>query len=117
MKEELGIVEEKIGKKEKELKKKEVQKKYFLDYAKDSKGHSLVRKLLQQANSKDHGREITLKDLVDQALTKLNSKDIEKVQENSLESRDKLMMFYLKNKEKGGSDIGFEEFLVKQLKI
>jgi hypothetical protein len=93
------------------------QKKFFIDYTNESKKHELVIRLVNEANNKEYGREITFKDLVDCALEKLTSRDIEKVKENSLGEMDKVNMQLEKHNLKHGTSLTLGEFLVKQLKI
>jgi hypothetical protein len=93
------------------------QKKFFVDYSTEPEKHELVVKLITQANQKKHGREVVFKDLVDVALAKLSSKDIERVQEETLGEMDKVQMLLEKHNEKHGTSLNMGEFLVKQLKI
>ena len=73
--------------------------------------------LLEQANNKSYGREITFKDLSVYAVKKLNSKDIEKIQENSLSEMEKVERALDDYNSKNGESLSLGEYLVKQLKI
>lgn len=93
------------------------QKKFFIDYSKEPKKHELVVKLLQEVNKKFYGKEITFKDLVNYALEKISSKDLEKMKILALGEMDKVQMLLEKHNQKHGTNLNLGEFLVKQLKI
>lgn len=85
--------------------------------SKDAEARSLILNLLGQANRKEHGREIILKDLVLVALPKLTPKDIEKIQENCLTPMEKIQREWTEYNKKNSLDLSFDEFLVKKLGI
>lgn len=93
------------------------QKKFFIDYSSEPKKHELVVKLINEANQKNFGKEVIFKDLVDFALKKLTTKDLEKIQESTLGEMDKVQMLLEKHNLKHGTNLNLGEFLVKQLKI
>ncbi len=93
------------------------QKKFFIDYSSEPKKHELVVKLVNEANQKNFGKEVVFKDLVDFALKKLTTKDLEKIQESTLGEMDKVQMLLEKHNLKHGTNLTLGEFLVKQLKI
>ncbi len=66
------------------------QTRFRVDLENNLKVLGKVFDLLERANNKDYGREITFKDLLILGITKLNSKDIEKIQEASMTKMDKL---------------------------
>ncbi|PIP92542.1 MAG: hypothetical protein COW00_00135 [Bdellovibrio sp. CG12_big_fil_rev_8_21_14_0_65_39_13] len=93
------------------------QKKFFIDYSLETKKHELVVKLINEVNQKKIGREVVFKDLVDYALMKITSKDLERIQESTLGEMDKVLMLLEKHNEKSGENLNLGEFLVRQLKI
>ena len=93
------------------------QTKFFVDLSKDKKILKDIMSLLEQANNKSYGREITFKDLSVYAVKKLNSKDIEKIQENSLSEMEKVERALDDYNSKNGESLSLGEYLVKQLKI
>ena len=125
MRKEQAYMEEEIIKK-KGRKKKEIseeinsnkeQNKFFIDVSKDSESKEIILNLLTQANSKSHGKEIILKDLVLMSLPKLTVKDIEKIQENSLTGMEKVERALDEYNKKSETKLTLEEFLVKKLGI
>ena len=93
------------------------QTKFFVDLSKDKKILKDIMSLLEQANNKSYGKEITFKDLSVYAVKKLNSKDIEKIQENSLSEMEKVERALDDYNSKNGESLSLGEYLVKQLKI
>ncbi len=115
------VIKKKRGPKKKEkneeIQDSKEQNKFFIDVSKEVESKEVIHNLLQQANSKSYGREITLKDLVLTALTKLNSKDIEKIQDSSLSSMDKVTRKLDEYNKKNGTSLELGEFLTKICKI
>lgn len=93
------------------------QNKFFVDVSKDSESRDMILNLLAQANKKEHGREIILKDLVLVALPKLTPKDVEKIQENCLTPMEKIQREWTDYNKKNSVDLSFDQFLVKKLGI
>lgn len=93
------------------------QNKFFVDVSKDHESREMILNLLVQANKKEHGREIILKDLVLVALPKLTQKDIEKIQENCLTAMEKIQREWNEYNKKNSIDLSFDQFLVKKLGI
>ncbi len=93
------------------------QTKFFIDYSENKKELEVVFNLLAKVNAKDYGREIIFKDLALYAVSKLNEKDIEKIQDSSLGEMEKVQRtvddFNLKNNLK----LTLGEYLVKKLNI
>tara|TARA_R110002049_G_scaffold274186_3_gene452127 strand:+ start:630 stop:1052 length:423 start_codon:yes stop_codon:yes gene_type:complete len=104
-------------KKKKELVIPKDQKRFFVDYSRDAKNHKLVVSFLEQANQKEHGREVVFKDLVDAALSLVSAKDIERLKESSLGEMDKVQLLLEKHNSKHGTNLSLGEFLVERLKI
>ena len=102
---------------ERKEKKGKEKKRFFVDYSKDPKMQHLVLKLLEEANQKSHGNEVTFKDLVSYCLNKIGKKDLEKIKTLALGEMDKVQILLEKHNQKHGASLGLGEFLVKQLKI
>lgn len=115
------VQKKKRGRKPKNLKEEyqfnKDQTKFFVDLSKDKKTLEKVMDLLVDANKKDYGKEISFKDLSIYALSKLTSKDIEKIQEDSLSEMEKVEKVLDEYNQKNNSSLSLGEYLVKQLKI
>ena len=93
------------------------KKRFFVDYSKDPQMQHLVLKLLEEANQKSHGSEVTFKDLVSYCLNKIGKKDLERIKTLALREMDKVQMLLEKHNQKHETNLSLGEFLVKQLKI
>jgi hypothetical protein len=93
------------------------QTKFFIDVSKEKSSQELIFELLRNANNKEYGREIILKDIVIPALGKLTAKDIEKIQEDSLTEMQKVEKTLLEYNKKNNTKLSLGEFLVKKLNI
>ena len=102
---------------ERKEKKVKEQSKFFIDYTRELKKRELVVKLLTEANTKSHGREITFKDLVSYALEKIGKRDLEKIKKLALGEMDKVQVLLEEYNQKHGADLTIGQFLVKQLKL
>lgn len=91
--------------------------KFFIDVSKELETRDLIAKLLGEANSKSFGREIVLKDLIIASIPKLTSKDIERIQENTLTDMEKIERLLIEHNEKNKTTLTLGEFLVKKLNI
>lgn len=96
---------------------KREQSKFMVNLSKEKESLELVFDLLGRANEKDYGREITFKDLALFALSKLTNKDIEKIQEGSLDEMEKVQKALNEYNSKNGKSLSLGEFLVKKLNI
>jgi hypothetical protein len=115
-----GREEKKRGRKKKEKteeKKEEQKNKFFVDLGNEKEVLSLVIKQLLEANNKSYGREIIFRDLIIHAIPKLNSKDIEKIQEQSLTEMERVKRLLDEYNEKNNTSLSLGEFLVKKLSI
>jgi hypothetical protein len=101
----------------KEKKEIKEQNKFIIDVGRNSEERELIMSVLRQANEKDFGKEIQLKDVLILLLPKLNSKDIEKLQENCLSDKEKIRMAHVEFNKKNNTELSFEEFLIKRLGI
>jgi|APGre2960657468_1045069.scaffolds.fasta_scaffold09287_4 hypothetical protein len=107
-------------KKKDEIKdKKEIkdQNKFIIDVNRNAEEKELILNVLRQANEKDFGREIQLKDILILLLSKLNVKDIEKLQENCLTDRERIRKAHIEFNKKNNTELSFDEFLIKRLGI
>lgn len=93
------------------------QTKFFVDLSKEKENLEKVHQLLEAANQKTYGREITFKDLALFAFDKLSPKDREKLQESSLSEMEKVERALDDYNKKNGTQLGLGEFLVKKLSI
>lgn len=93
------------------------QTKFFIDVSKEKSSQELIFELLRNANNKEHGREISFKDIVIPALSKLTSKDLEKIQEDSLTEMQRVEKALLEYNKKNNTSLTLGEFLVKKLGI
>jgi hypothetical protein len=98
-----------------ELNKEQV--KYFVDLGKDKKDLANVQSLLVKTNDKDHGAEITFKDLAVYGISKLGQKDIEKLQDNSLTEMEKVNRALIEFNLKNSTKLELGEFLIKKLNL
>jgi len=93
------------------------QTKFFIDLTKDKDNLEKVFNLLESANQKEHGREITFKDITLYGIAKITNKDIDKIQENSLSEMEKVKRLLSDYNKKNGTNLDLGEFLVKKLSI
>jgi hypothetical protein len=91
--------------------------KFFIDVSKEIETRDLIGKLLQEANNKNFGREIVLRDLIIASIPKLTSKDIERIQESALTDMEKIERLLIEHNEKNKTNLSLPEFLVKKLNI
>lgn len=116
-----GREEKKRGRKRKEKagekRKEELKNKFFVDLGNDQEVLLLIKRLLSEANNKSYGREIIFRDLVIHALPKLNSKDVEKIQDQSLTEMERVKRLLDEYNEKNKTSLSLGEFLVKKLSI
>ncbi|MEX0799517.1 MAG: hypothetical protein WD025_08730 [Bacteriovoracaceae bacterium] len=93
------------------------QGKFFIDLTKDEKDLKLVQDLLVKSNKKNHGKEITVKELSVYGMKRLNQKDLEKIQEDSLTEMEKVQRSLDLYNKKNNSTLELGEYLVKKLNI
>ncbi len=91
--------------------------KFFVDLSCEKVELDLIFGLLERANQKDYGREITFKDLALFSVTKLTDKDPEKIQESTLSDMEKVERALIEFNKKNNSNLTLGEFLVKRLSI
>ena len=93
------------------------QTRFRVDLGRDLEVLRKVFDLLEKANNKEYGRKITFKDLAFWGITKISSKDMEKIKKASMTKMDKVERFFNELKAKTNRDITHGEFLVKKLNI
>ena len=93
------------------------QTKFFVDLSKEKKILEKVLNLLEEANKKSYGKEITFKEVSIYSIGKLTQKDIEKIQEGSLSEMEMVERALDEYNQKASEKLSLGEFLVKQLKI
>ncbi|OFZ24512.1 MAG: hypothetical protein A2381_05480 [Bdellovibrionales bacterium RIFOXYB1_FULL_37_110] len=93
------------------------QTRFRVDLGRDLEVLRKVFDLLEKANNKEYGRKITFKDLAFWGITKISSKDMEKIQKASMTKMEKVERFFNELKAKTSGDITHGEFLVKKLNI
>ena len=93
------------------------KRKFYVDVTNDSQSADLIFGLLQNANHKEQGREVTFADLALFGLARLSEKDVEKIQELSLSEMEKVERALLEHNTKHGSKLTLGEFLIKKLNI
>ena len=96
---------------------KSSQGRFLVDFRRDSKNRERVLQLLEEANKKERGGEVTFKDIVAYALAKLTSKDLEAIRQNSLTGMDKVKQMLAEYNRKEGANLDLGEFLAKKLKL
>lgn len=100
-----------------EFKINKEQTKFFVDLSKEMENLSKVFELLKESNKKDHGKEVSFKDLALFGIDKITPKDIEKIQENSLSKRELLERAWIDFNKKNKQSLSFDDFLLKKLGI
>jgi|LULL01.1.fsa_nt_gb hypothetical protein len=93
------------------------QTKFFVDLSKEKENLNQVFELLKASNQKDYGKEVTFKDLALFGIDKITSKDIEKIQENSLSKRELLERAWIDFNKKNKQSLSFDDFLLKKVGI
>jgi hypothetical protein len=116
---------EKINKKRGRKKKTEIrekqnykdQNKFIVDVTNEKESKENIIKVLEQVNDKSFGREINVKEILLILLPKLTSKEVERLQENSLSDKEKIQQAHIEYNQKNNSNLTFDEFLIKRLGI
>ena len=93
------------------------QTRFIVDLVSDVESLGKIFEQLERANNKEYGREITFKDLAVWGITKISSKEMEKIQEGSMTEMEKVERVFNEYKSKTGEGITLGEFLVKKLNI
>ena len=91
---------------------KEEQRKFTADLSDEEEQRKLILELIGKANSKSFGREILFKDIVIYAFSKVTDKDIAKIQESSLSSKEKAERVVAEYNVKHGLNLSLEEFVL-----
>lgn len=93
------------------------QSRFIIDVSGDLDAKDILMNVLKQANDKAYGREVNLKDLLLILLSKVTTKDIEKLQENSLTDKEKIQKSHIEFNRRNNSNLSFDEFLIRRLGI
>lgn len=101
----------------KEVEESREKYKFFVDLRDEREELEIISKLLREVNKKDFGREILFKDLAVYAVTKLTPKDLEKIQESSLNDMERVQRLLKEHNEKNKTNLDLGTFLVKKLNI
>lgn len=89
--------------------------RYYVDVSDNQEVQELIKKMLTDANNKTFGQKITLREVIILALSKINSKDIEKLQEASISKREKVQRALDDYNSKNEVKLKMEDFLLKRL--
>jgi len=100
-----------------EVMNEDQQYKFFVDLRHDKEVLEQILKMLKDVNNKPYGKEITFKDLAAYAVPKLLPKDLEKIQESSLNEMERVQRLLDEHNEKNKIKLSLGEFLVKKLNI
>jgi hypothetical protein len=93
------------------------QSKFFVDVSKDQALLESIMTIIREANNRDYGRKITFKDLAIYALPKLTAKDLEKIQESTLNDMERVQKLLDEHNFKDSTTLSMGEFLVKKMNI
>ncbi|WP_127716705.1 hypothetical protein [Halobacteriovorax sp. HLS] len=93
------------------------QTKFFVDLSKNEKELKIVQEYLLKANDKKHGGEVLFKDIALYAMGKLTTKDIDRVQENSLSEMEKVQRSLDEYNAKNNVKLSLGEYLLKKLNL
>jgi predicted membrane chloride channel (bestrophin family) len=93
------------------------QSKFFVDVSKDQALLESIMTIIREANNRDYGRKITFKDLAIYALPKLTVKDLEKIQESTLNDMERVQKLLDEHNQKNSTTLNMGEFLVKKMNI
>lgn len=95
----------------------ENKKTFSVSFRKNEKMRQKLLQILREANAKEFGNLIVFDDLVFFLIENINKKDIEKLKENSLDLKAKVMREFTKQSEKKGENVDFWEYVASGLKI
>ena len=91
------------------------QTKFFVELSKERDELEKIFILLEKANKKDLGREITFKDLALFGISKITDKDLPELKESSLSKKEKLERAWQEFNKKNRVSLSFEDFLLKKV--
>jgi len=100
-----------------EIDKIEEQRKFVADLSQEDEERRLIFEILKKANDKPQGREVTFKDLVLISMSKINEKDIAKLQELSLSKQEKLQKVVDEYNLKNGTSLSLEDYFMMKAGI
>jgi hypothetical protein len=73
-----------------------------------------LNRLLRDCNDKDYGRKVTISDIIARGIRKLDAKDLELLQEQSMGLKDSLRQKYKSEKGVEASDDEFVRWLLEE---
>lgn len=88
--------------------------KYTFDGAGKEDAVGTLVKFLKDCNEKDYGRKVTVSDIIARGIRKLDSKDMELLQEQSMGLKDSLRQKYKSEKGVEASDDEFIRWLLEE---
>lgn len=100
-----------------DIEKLEEQKKFVADLSQEDEERKLILEILKKANDKTQGREVTFKDLVLISMSKINEKDIAKLQEISLSKQEKLQKVVDDYNLKNNTNLSLEDYFMMKAGI
>lgn len=101
----------------KKLEDLEKRKSFTVFFKNNEEKRQKLLALLRQANDQNFGDPIEFEDLVYYFLETITPKDIEKIRDNSLDVKAKVLREFVKQNEKKGENIDFWEYVASSLKI
>ena len=93
------------------------KKRFVIDKSRTPQIHATVTKVLEDANTKELGREVTFADLTGHALAKLTASDLDELKAKSLSDMDKIQLELKKYNDDNNSSLSLGQFLVKRLEL
>ncbi|PIP90948.1 MAG: hypothetical protein COW01_07510 [Bdellovibrionales bacterium CG12_big_fil_rev_8_21_14_0_65_38_15] len=95
----------------------EKRKSFTVFFKNNEEKRQKLLSLLRQANDQNFGDPIEFEDLVYYFLETVTAKDLEKIRDNSLDIKAKVLREFVKQNEKKGENIDFWEYVAGSLKI
>lgn len=93
------------------------QKRFFVDLSCDEAQRLRVIELLQEANRKDQGREISFRDIALFGVSMITDSDIPKIQELCLSKREKLQRLVDAHNLKHNTALSFEDYFLMRAEV
>lgn len=88
--------------------------KYTFDGTGKEDAVETLGKFLKDCNEKDYGRKVTISDIIARGIRKLDIKDMELLQEQSMGLKDSLRQKYKNEKGETGSEDDFVRWLLEE---
>ncbi len=97
-----------------EEKKSKTNLKFTFDGSGREEAVGILVRFLKECNEKDYGRKVTVSDIIARGIRKLDSKDMELLQEQSMGLKDYLRQKYKSEKGVEASDDDFIRWLLEE---